>query len=321
MSELDTEQLLMPAAEGDPCGEALDYDLQFLALEIAAQGGGTPDMPEPPDWNEVARIGRELALRSQDLRIGVLLARAALNRAGFAGLREGLELLLGYVTQHWDAVHPRPEPDEIEDQTARVNALANLCDTGGLLADIRRVPLARSRLFGTVAFRDWTEAQRNDAGTADLVRAFQDTDPQVLRDAGEHVRSCRLLTITLDNAVRAKVVASEATRLEPLAGLLGQVQDLLDSQRPVLPEAVAAEPAAPPAALPAGGDIRSREDVIGTIDRICRWYAVHEPASPVPLLLERARRLVAKDFMSLLQDLAPEGVAQVRSIAGVAETP
>ncbi|MBO1073699.1 type VI secretion system protein TssA [Roseomonas marmotae] len=318
---LDTEQLLMPVAGEDPCGEALDYDLQFMALEIAAQGGGTVDAPEAPDWDEVARTGQELAARSKDLRIGVMLARAALNRSGFAGLHEGLTLLLGYVTQFWDAVHPRPDAEDSDDQTVRVNTLANLCDSDGFLADIRRVPLARSRLFGTVTFRDWVEAQRARTGSDDLSRAFQDTDPQALRDIRNHLRSCHLVTTALGKAVRARVEASEATRMDPLLNLLEQMQELLDAQQQDLPEATEAAPVTlPEAALP-GGEIRSRQDVIRSIDRICQWYAAHEPGSPVPLLLERARRLVSKDFMSLLLDLAPQGAAQFRSIAGMAETP
>jgi type VI secretion system protein ImpA len=318
MKTLNTEHLLAPLAEGDPCGEALDYDLQFLALEIAAQGGGTPEAPEAPDWGEVLRIAQELATQSKDLRIGVLLARAALDRGGFPGLRDGLALLLGYVTQFWSGLHPRPDAEEGEDQTARVNALANLCDHDGLLAEIRRAPLARSRRFGTASFRDWVEAQRSGTGTADILHAFQDTDQPSLEDAGGAARECSTLAAALDAAIRVHVEAAEAPRLEPLGTLLGQVRELLDSQQRQVPQVTAEPAAAVPAAF---GEIRGREDVVGSIERICQWYAVHEPASPVPLLLDRARRLVAKDFMSLLLDLAPDGAAQLRSIAGMAEAP
>ncbi len=38
----------------------------------------------------------------------------------------------------------------------------------------------------------------------------------------------------------------------------------------------------------------------------------------MPALLERAKRLVSKDFMALLLELAPEGAAHYRSIAGLA---
>jgi type VI secretion system protein ImpA len=37
----------------------------------------------------------------------------------------------------------------------------------------------------------------------------------------------------------------------------------------------------------------------------------------VPLLLRRAQRLVAKDFMAILRDLTPDGVQQARLIGGI----
>ena len=64
----------------------------------------------------------------------------------------------------------------------------------------------------------------------------------------------------------------------------------------------------------------TREDVIRALDKACRYYESHEPSSPVPLLLKRAKRLVAKDFMEILRDLAPEGVSQAEKISGSGES-
>ena len=64
------------------------------------------------------------------------------------------------------------------------------------------------------------------------------------------------------------------------------------------------------------GEINSREDVIRILDRACQYYERHEPASPVPLLLRRARGLVHKDFLEIMRDLAPGGVQDVEKIKG-----
>jgi type VI secretion system protein ImpA len=37
----------------------------------------------------------------------------------------------------------------------------------------------------------------------------------------------------------------------------------------------------------------------------------------VPLFLERAKRLVSKTFMEVLEDIAPEGVSQAKLIGGI----
>ncbi len=77
--------------------------------------------------------------------------------------------------------------------------------------------------------------------------------------------------------------------------------------------AEAARAGAPPFA----GVIRSREDVIRVLDSACEYLARHEPSSPVPLLLQRAKRLMVKDFLQIIQDLAPEAMNQVAKIGGI----
>ena len=77
----------------------------------------------------------------------------------------------------------------------------------------------------------------------------------------------------------------------------------------------AAPNGAPAPARPRGvGDIESREDVLRAIDAICAYYARHEPSSPVPLLLDRAKRLISKSFLEVLEDIAPESLVQVRQL-------
>ena len=65
------------------------------------------------------------------------------------------------------------------------------------------------------------------------------------------------------------------------------------------------------------GAIQGREDVIRQLDRICAWYEANEPSSPVPLLLQRAKRLVSKDFLELVRDLSPGGLSELFTVAGI----
>ena len=55
------------------------------------------------------------------------------------------------------------------------------------------------------------------------------------------------------------------------------------------------------------------------LDNICAYYANHEPSSPVPLLLKRTRRLIDKNFVEILEDLAPDGLKQFHMISGPAQ--
>ena len=64
------------------------------------------------------------------------------------------------------------------------------------------------------------------------------------------------------------------------------------------------------------GAINNSQDVINALKLICDYYKKKEPSSPVPLLLERAQRLVGKSFMDALMDIAPDGVSQASIIMG-----
>ena len=57
--------------------------------------------------------------------------------------------------------------------------------------------------------------------------------------------------------------------------------------------------------------------MIRALERISDYFRQHEPSSPVPLLLDRAKRLVAKDFVEILRDLTPTGVAEALLIGGI----
>jgi len=65
------------------------------------------------------------------------------------------------------------------------------------------------------------------------------------------------------------------------------------------------------------GAIRSRQDVTRALDAVSAFYRANEPSSPIPLLIERAKRLVAKDFLEVLAELAPEALAPAKAASGV----
>ena len=110
-----------------------------------------------------------------------------------------------------------------------------------------------------------------------------------------------------------------------LASLLQKISDFLQSlmerRLPATAGAVAstegvAGGASPLAGGSVSGEIRSREDVVRALDRISAYYAKHEPSSPIPLLVERCKRLVTMAFMDIIRDLAPEGVRQIEMLSG-----
>lgn len=80
----------------------------------------------------------------------------------------------------------------------------------------------------------------------------------------------------------------------------------------------------PPAAVAAAagppGAINSRSDVEAALDRIVAFYERTEPSSPIPHVTRRLRRMVAMDFLQLMEEVAPSGLKEFRNIAGIEET-
>ena len=54
----------------------------------------------------------------------------------------------------------------------------------------------------------------------------------------------------------------------------------------------------------------SRSEATALMRKIEQFYKVREPSSPIPLLVERARNFVAKDFSSLLKEMAKKDETQ-----------
>lgn len=365
MVGLDTAALLADVSPGQPCGENLEYDLDFAALERAAkpvseQVMGDAIVPaKDPDWGDVRRRALALLGRSKDLRIAFLLVRSLLRTDGVLGFCDGLQVLCALVTERWDAVHPSLDPDEAFDPTARVNALAALCGADGLLRDLRETPLITARGFGPVCWRDIAvvagdlkplgqeAAPRFDASS--LSAAFHEVEADQLRSVAAAMANAWSRATELEQFLTAKVGASHALSFEPLTGLLASmskylehrlVERGLEDERPEdeRPEGGAPEGGAPAdggagaaaadammaaaAAAAAGngagrpGEITGREDVIRLLDRICAYYARFEPASPVPLLLERAKRLVPLGFADIVRDLAPDAMPSIEALRG-----
>ena len=63
------------------------------------------------------------------------------------------------------------------------------------------------------------------------------------------------------------------------------------------------------------GLIQSREDVARAIELLIREYdARHEPGSPVPLALTRAKTWVTMSFLDVLKDISPESVGEAERV-------
>ena len=65
------------------------------------------------------------------------------------------------------------------------------------------------------------------------------------------------------------------------------------------------------------GSVETRDDALRAIDLVCDYLERTEPTNPAQFFLRRARKLVDKNFLELVRELAPESLEQVARIMGV----
>jgi type VI secretion system protein ImpA len=338
---ISVETLMLPVAPDSPCGENLEYDLAFGEMERAAVGKpeqqfGTTIVPaEDPNWREVESRAVDLAGRTKDLRVAVQLARADLALAGLAAFSKSLELIRGYVEKFWETVHPQLDPDDGNDPVLRVNTLESLCDSDATLRLLRLAPLVSSRMLGRYSLRDVAVAEGEmppPAGTTEppdwgkINAAFAECPIEDI-SANSGAVTAAIENVAAIEKIFSERVVGGGVNLKPLMTELKSAAKVYTAQlakRGVASPAAGSAPGemAAESVSAAGapqrltGQITTREDVVAALDKVCEYYDQYEPSSPLPLLIQRCKRLVSANFLDIIRDIIPEAMPQAEAIRG-----
>ena len=320
------------------------------------QVGDTIVSAEEPNWREVRDQSVALLGKTKDLRVAFCLLKALIRTDGIAGLRDGLAVLRGIIERYWKDLHPQLDPDDDLDPMERINILVAFSpplgfqETPELFRLVQTATLCESPVFHrSYALRDiliargdvqpsaaeqgqslpeMTEIEGafrgerlNDSQRATLNESLQVVIPAAA-EAAEHIN-------IIDSLLGQYLGVSKSPDMREICGMVAQIATFVcELTGQGVPAGEAAGEAAPGGgAGPAGGgepiagEIRSPEDVIRVLDKICSYYARCEPSSPVPLLVNRAKRLVRKNFVEIIQDLTPESLRQIEVISGPTAEP
>jgi type VI secretion system protein ImpA len=323
---------LMPL-DGSPCGDDLEYDPAVLELNQTAAGKPETQFSaaEPPPWPLVREQAEMVMARTRDLRIAALWGRSMLNTQGLPGLLPTLQLHRGLLDNFWDqGLHPALDPDD-GDPFARVSAIGGLDKLDGLLGDVRASLALMDRRLGGLRVRDIEvaldrlppRADETPRTARELSAMFED-----LPDAALALRTltghCLLELKQLQRVMNDRFGIGEAVDVKNLRLMLEAVKSTVpepaaDDAAPGDDGGPVAEGAAAPAARGGGtlSRIDTRKDAIRAINLICEYLERSEPTNPAQLLLRRAERLIEKNFLQLVRELAPEAMAEVARIMGV----
>lgn len=249
-----------PIPGESPAGQPLAGDDDFDAMR--QEVGRDPIHGVPTDWAQVVRLGEKiLSSKSKDVTAASYLAVALMHEEGFAGLRDGLQIVLGILEQYWDSAYP-PVPKRLR---GRLNALSWLGERGA----------------SAIGAREPTDADRE---------GIQESS-QVLADLWKLVEEkCEGQEVGLGDLSRA--LREYADRLPaPAPG---------PATAEPTPQPAAAAPAAAPqpgpaARAPAAADasqleLKSRADLPRLLSKCARFSREKDPQEPLGYRLTRVAR-------------------------------
>lgn len=162
---IDLEALLVPIAGENPSGTSLRYEgthdaIKELRREDTLPTGDiwTTSDTKTANWNGVIDAATAaLTQKSKDLQIASWLVEALAKQHGFAGLRDGFQLLRQLQERFWHTLYPELEDGDAE---FRASPLAGLNAT--LPLTIKRIALARSSEGDPYTLLQWEDASRLD---------------------------------------------------------------------------------------------------------------------------------------------------------------
>jgi type VI secretion system protein ImpA len=341
--------LLEPISAEQPCGQNLEDSAVLAAFDARRVfGQATPlDAPAEPDdqddsgekrekepvrapidWTRVQEEALEVLARSKDLRVLAQLGAALLRTEGLPAFTRVLTTASEWIEKYWPQVYPLVDEDAI----VRKSALDCLADPMAVVDRVWRLPLVASQKHGRFSLRDIDLAsgaaplgpKDTKPDEAAIRAAFAEMSTEALTALDASVKSGTAALNSIDAKMRGEGGGSDfAPSFGPLltqfARLARYAQErLAERTGGSVGETVAADGnGSPVSSTYTGGAIKSRQDAVRALDAVAEFFRRNEPSSPIPLFVDRAKRLVSKDFLEVLEDIAPDALAVARSAGGL----
>ncbi len=324
------ETLLAPVSDDDPAGPDLAYDPQRHAIEqafdasVSIDASGIVEQRADTDWRQVLDTIATLATRTKDLWLAVYFCRAAAESGRLDQVELGVAFVAGLLDRYWDAMHPRLDEYGVE---ARKSALDALASVSAFAGPLRRIVYADHARLGRITGEDVARFHRggeSEEGYGMFRAMLAEAEIRAaLTQGAAAIERIEGALHGIDDRLMANAGARNATDFSALYEALAAQKIALRSFVPAPIDAETETPAEGDIAAvdaerggtqPLGGTVRNRDDVARVLDLVLDYYRRHEPSSPVPMLVERARGWIGLDFMAVLEDIAPNAIGDAQAI-------
>ena len=321
--------LAEPISAQRPCGAGLDATQTLGAIEASRVFGRLIPAASEPDWRALRELCVAALKESKDLRVLAHFIAASIRLDPLPEVLRIFPLVETWLSRYWETVYPLIDDDAI----MRRNALTLFADRVAIVDALRRMPLVSDQRFGSFCVRDLDIAsgvlvQKEPGATkvsADLIRAaLTAADPRVLRELSGCVTAAASALQSVETTMLTRAGGSAMVpELSAVAQTLERMREMLAPHIIDVPDSVAVETGATAAPVSNGGDIgsvSSRQDVLRALDAVMTYYVRSEPGSVVPILVERAKRMVSMNFLDALAEVAPDAVDPVKQVLGVRQS-
>jgi type VI secretion system protein ImpA len=326
----EIQQLLQPLSADAPCGIDLEDSQLLTSFDAYRLFGSDVRLSADTDWRTIRDRASEALTQSRDVRLLANLSVALLHTQGLDAFCETLGIADAWLRDYWAEVFPRVDEDAI----LRKNALSCFADRMAVVDAVRRAPFISHKQLGAFSLRHMelatgqlppTESDANVPTQVQIDAVMEDTPVDQLQARQASVQGAiaaiRSITASMQNQSGFESSPDLAALLAPLTRIDRIFTEHLAHRSGAGEAAVAADGST---GADSGGDspvavgnIQSRQDAIRAIDAVAAYFRKNEPSSPIPLLLDRAKRLVSKSFLEVLEDIAPDSLVQARAVGGI----
>ena len=322
------EGLLNPIPGDNPSGKTLRYDPVYDKIrearreeDVLPQGDWSREVKKA-DFPLVIKLATEaLSTKSKDLQLAAWLTEAILFRDHIAGLREGLDLLRGFMETFWDTLYPEIDDGDLEFRAGPLGWVGSKLD-----GPVRRLPLTKSKLdyfkyqesrrVGYEADAAASEAKATERATAIAEKKCTAEEyDEAVRATGDayYEKLATNLVAALESLQSLETLSDEkfgreAPSFSNLRTALEELQDMVKQYHKPAEEGTEetaeahAEEAVDEAAAPTTSgapaakkksvtaEPADRDDAMQRLTVVAHFLRHESPLNPVPYLLLRALR-------------------------------
>ncbi len=312
--------------EFDRLRDAFDQNFKYDARVLELEEGETG--PDSADWRELLKLIEEQTKQTKDLYLAVAYARCGFPLRDPELVQRGLEFAAGLLEDQWETLNPNPYSEDSEyTEASRPLICEALADRGGFGIPLHELPIINEDRFQVTGGQLWEAGEQGGASDsyAEVMGAFDQLADDRKKEISEMLDSYASSIDRIEAALKEKgegevpdfgttrdYLSMVRTAFGKLSGLGAGGAEADEGAGDDEGALGAAGGAADGPAL--SGAVRSRDDVIKALNAIEQYYARCEPGHPVKVSLARLRGWVNKDFLEILEDIAPGSVQEAESV-------